>query len=253
MQHETISADDGEQLHIRLSGSGTPILLLHGWTSSHAAWAPLIKPLAGQHRLLRPDARGHGGHPLSATRAPDVRRLARDVINLLDHYEIGRVVAVGHSMGALTLWQCIRDFGCERFSHLAFIDQSPKLLTDDIWSGGIYGDFDSAHAQRLIDEFESEGNFVEAVLRLIALGLNDKARATYLRNTVDFLQFQDVFSGLVKASVFGFLVTLMGCYQGYNSARGAQGVGAATTNAVVSSSILILIFNYIITELFFSK
>ncbi|MBL8412849.1 MAG: alpha/beta hydrolase [Propionivibrio sp.] len=184
MQHETISADDGEQLHIRLSGSGTPILLLHGWTSSHAAWAPLIKPLAGQHRLLRPDARGHGGHPLSATRAPDVRRLARDVINLLDHYEIGRVVAVGHSMGALTLWQCIRDFGCERFSHLAFIDQSPKLLTDDIWSGGIYGDFDSAHAQRLIDEFESEGNFVEAVLRLIALGLNDKARATYLRNTI---------------------------------------------------------------------
>ena len=40
MQHETISADDGEQLHVRLSGSGTPILLLHGWTSSHAAWAP---------------------------------------------------------------------------------------------------------------------------------------------------------------------------------------------------------------------
>ncbi len=75
----------------------------------------------------------------------------------------------------------------------------------------------------------------------------------YLKRTWEFLEFQDVFSGLVKASVFGFLVTLMGCYQGYNSKRGAQGVGAATTNAVVSSSILILIFNYIITELFFSK
>jgi phospholipid/cholesterol/gamma-HCH transport system permease protein len=48
-------------------------------------------------------------------------------------------------------------------------------------------------------------------------------------------------------------VALMGCYHGYNSKRGAQGVGAATTNAVVSSSILILIFNYVITELFFSK
>jgi len=78
VQTETISADDGKQLHIRPSGSGTPIPLLHGWTSSHAAWAPLIKPLAGQHRLLRPDARGHGGHALSATRAPDVRRLARN-------------------------------------------------------------------------------------------------------------------------------------------------------------------------------
>ena len=64
---------------------------------------------------------------------------------------------------------------------------------------------------------------------------------------------QDVISGLVKASVFGFLVTLMGCYHGYNSRGGAQGVGAATTNAVVSSSILILSFNYFITELFFAR
>jgi phospholipid/cholesterol/gamma-HCH transport system permease protein len=48
-------------------------------------------------------------------------------------------------------------------------------------------------------------------------------------------------------------VTLMGCYHGYNSRGGAQGVGAATTNAVVSASILILIFDYVLTELFFTK
>ena len=60
----------------------------------------------------------------------------------------------------------------------------------------------------------------------------------------------DVFSGLVKAGAFGFLITLMGCFHGYNSRGGAQGVGAATTNAVVSASILILVTNYVITELF---
>ena len=54
------------------------------------------------------------------------------------------------------------------------------------------------------------------------LDFNDGA---YIRNTIDFLQFQDVFSGLVKAAVFGFLITLMGCYHGYNSRGGAQGVG----------------------------
>ncbi len=181
MQHDVITADDGEQLHVRLSGSGTPILLLHGWTSSHASWAPLIAPLAARHRLLRPDARGHGGHAPTVTREPGVKRLARDVINLLDHYAIERIAAVGHSMGALTLWQCIRDFGTARFSHLAFIDQSPRLLTDKAWQCGIYGDFDAERAQGLLDEFGK--NFVEAVLRLIALGLNDTARATYLRNT----------------------------------------------------------------------
>jgi phospholipid/cholesterol/gamma-HCH transport system permease protein len=75
----------------------------------------------------------------------------------------------------------------------------------------------------------------------------------YINNTFEFLETEDVVSGLVKAAVFGFLVALMGCYQGYHSEGGAQGVGAATTKAVVSASILILTANYIVTELFFSR
>jgi non-heme chloroperoxidase len=181
MHHETVTADDGERLHVHVCGSGSPLLLLHGWTANHASWAPLVAPLSRHYRLLRPDARGHGGCALSVNHEPDVKRLARDVINLLDQFQIERVAAVGHSMGALTLWQCIQDFGTTRFSHLAFIDQSPKLMTDDSWHAGIYGDFDSARAQRFIDDLEAD--FVEAVLRLIAFGLNDKARETYLRNS----------------------------------------------------------------------
>ena len=91
------------------------------------------------------------------------------------------------------------------------------------------------------------GGFLVGVYKL---DFND---AAYLRNTLDFLQFQDVYSGLVKAAVFGFLITLMGCYHGYTSRGGAQGVGMATTNAVVSASILILTFNYFITEAFFAR
>ena len=53
--------------------------------------------------------------------------------------------------------------------------------------------------------------------------------------------------------MFGFIVALMGCYHGYHSRGGAEGVGTATTNAVVTASILILTFNYLITEMFFSK
>ncbi len=94
------------------------------------------------------------------------------------------------------------------------------------------------------------GVFGGYVVSVHKLGFNP---ATYLKNTVDFMEAQDVISGLVKAAVFGFLVTLMGCYHGYNSKGGAQGVGAATTNAVVTASILILCFNYFITELFFAR
>jgi phospholipid/cholesterol/gamma-HCH transport system permease protein len=75
----------------------------------------------------------------------------------------------------------------------------------------------------------------------------------YLETTISFLHPMDVVVSLVKAAVFGFLVALMGCYHGYNSRGGAEGVGAATTNAVVSASILILAFDYVLTELFFAQ
>jgi len=94
------------------------------------------------------------------------------------------------------------------------------------------------------------GVFGGYLVSIYKLGFNP---ASYIRNTLDFVETFDVVSGLVKASVFGFLVTLMGCYHGYNSRGGAQGVGAATTNAVVSASILILIFDYMLTEIFFTK
>jgi phospholipid/cholesterol/gamma-HCH transport system permease protein len=77
-------------------------------------------------------------------------------------------------------------------------------------------------------------------------------QASYLRQTVDYLEWMDVFSGLVKASVFGFLIALLGCFHGYSSGGGAQGVGRATTNSVVSASIMILIVDYMLTELFFA-
>lgn len=77
--------------------------------------------------------------------------------------------------------------------------------------------------------------------------------AVYLKNTADFIKMDDVTSGLWKAAVFGFIIALMGCYHGYNSKGGAQGVGAATTNAVVSAAILILAANYFMTSLFFHR
>jgi phospholipid/cholesterol/gamma-HCH transport system permease protein len=73
----------------------------------------------------------------------------------------------------------------------------------------------------------------------------------YIKNTVAFATSADISSGLIKAAAFGFIVALMGCYQGFNSRGGAQGVGAATTNAVVSSSILILATDFILTAILF--
>ncbi len=90
------------------------------------------------------------------------------------------------------------------------------------------------------------GGYIIGVYKL------DFNSTTYLINTWNYLKINDIIIGLVKGGAFGFIITLMGCYNGYYSKGGAQGVGNSTTNAVVSSSILILIFNYLLTEVFFN-
>lgn len=81
------------------------------------------------------------------------------------------------------------------------------------------------------------------------LGFNP---AAYLKNTVDFLEGLDVVSSLVKGCVFGGIATVMGCYYGMNSGRGAQGVGAATKTSVEVAAVLILAANFLLTGAFFS-
>lgn len=82
------------------------------------------------------------------------------------------------------------------------------------------------------------------------LGFNP---ASYIKNTVDFLEARDLMSSLVKGAVFGFIAALMGCYYGMQSQRGAAGVGAATKGAVVAASVLILAANFFLTEAFFTR
>ncbi len=76
---------------------------------------------------------------------------------------------------------------------------------------------------------------------------------SYIKITSDQLHLDDITSGLIKAAVFGFIIALMGCYHGFNSKGGAQGVGRATTDAVVSSAILILAANFALTSLLFGS
>jgi len=81
------------------------------------------------------------------------------------------------------------------------------------------------------------------------LGFN---AASYIQNTVDFLEYKDILSSVVKGAVFGFIAAIIGCYTGLRSERGAIGVGKATKSAVVRASVLILAANFVLTEAFFS-
>ena len=86
---------------------------------------------------------------------------------------------------------------------------------------------------------------------LVAVHKLNFSAYSYLNSTINYIHFDDIKSSLIKALVFGFIVTFIGCFYGFNSKDGAQGVGYSTTTAVVVSSIMILLANYTITGILF--
>jgi phospholipid/cholesterol/gamma-HCH transport system permease protein len=83
---------------------------------------------------------------------------------------------------------------------------------------------------------------------VILLNINS---GMFVANILKFLELEDIFHGLTKSIFFGLILTHVGCYKGFYTEGGAEGVGKATTEAVVLSSVLILIGDYILTSLMF--
>ena len=80
------------------------------------------------------------------------------------------------------------------------------------------------------------------------LGVNS---GVYIGRTVDFVKAQDIFDGLIKASVFGLILSIVACYHGFNTTGGAAGVGEAATKSVVMGCVLILVADYFLTSVMF--
>jgi len=73
----------------------------------------------------------------------------------------------------------------------------------------------------------------------------------FIAKIIDIVELDDIFNGLIKAAFFGFILSLIGCYKGIYTIGGAEGVGRATTQSVVLSSILIFISDYFLTAVMF--
>ncbi|MDQ6972547.1 MAG: ABC transporter permease, partial [Mariprofundaceae bacterium] len=86
---------------------------------------------------------------------------------------------------------------------------------------------------------------------LISVSLLDQTPAVYIENSTHFLEMKDLYSGLIKAAVFGMIIGIVGCSEGFSCSGGAQGVGQATTRAMVISAMSILVSDYILTAWMF--
>ena len=86
----------------------------------------------------------------------------------------------------------------------------------------------------------------------VGVGMLNIDEGVFYENVKWFVEPADLYNGLIKSCVFGGILTLVGCYKGFYATGGARGVGLATTQSVVVSSVLILVADYLLTALMFT-
>jgi len=86
---------------------------------------------------------------------------------------------------------------------------------------------------------------------LVGIAILDIDKGIFMARIVEYVGYSDLFSGLIKGAFFGAILAIVGCYKGYSTSGGAEGVGQSATQSVVISSVSILIADYVLTAIMF--
>jgi non-heme chloroperoxidase len=137
IQMAFFETSDGVKLFYQQKGEGNPIVLIHGWSSDHTAFDPAFNDLGSKFKVISYDLRGHGSsdrpeHGLT------LKRFATDLEELMASLELKDVTLVGHSMGASTIFDYVRNYGVSRLKSVSIFDMTPKLVNDGEWNLGLY-------------------------------------------------------------------------------------------------------------------
>ncbi|MFF8909728.1 alpha/beta fold hydrolase [Streptomyces olivaceoviridis] len=131
--HVRLPGADGVELAAAVGGSGSPVVLLHGFPQTHLMWRHVAERLAGEHTVICPDLRGYGASDKPAATGPEVyskRAMAADVVALAAALGHERFALVGHDRGALVAFRAGLDHP-ETLTHLGILDVVPTL---DMWN-----------------------------------------------------------------------------------------------------------------------
>lgn len=129
---------NGMKLYYEDFGNGQPVILMHGWTSSHKIYSEPVKRLQKKARCIIYDHRGHSGSKDADQEKVTMETLASDLNELIEGLSLSQVTLVGWSMGAGVAMTYIRDFGCSALKQVVLCDMTPKQLNDEEWKLGLY-------------------------------------------------------------------------------------------------------------------
>ncbi|NLY36497.1 MAG: alpha/beta hydrolase [Tissierellia bacterium] len=137
VNREHFLTSDGVCISYNLKGEGTALVFVHGWSGSQEDFAGSARRLAKKYKTLTYDQRGHGlsDRPLSGY---NLKRLVRDLFELICELELEKLVLIGHSMGGAVLLEYLKTFGPKGVAAIVLVDMSPKLINDENWDLGLY-------------------------------------------------------------------------------------------------------------------
>ncbi len=152
------TASDGATIAYRDTGSGTPIVLLHG-LMAHAGFFEGQAQLAENFRIIAIDLRGHGqagsASPPEASEPPGVERMAADVAELAEALDLEGAIGVGWSLGATILWHVLAGPAGRRFAGAVVVDMTARVKNNDEWDLGLSPEACEARSIAIRDDFET--------------------------------------------------------------------------------------------------
>ena len=130
---------NGEKLYYEDTGSGDQtIVMLHGWTSTHEVFSPVVPAIAQKARCIIYDHRGHGNSKEANKEAVTMDTLASDLHELIEGLGLQNLTLLGWSMGAGVVMDYTALYGCEGLRQVILCDMTPKQLNDEEWKLGLY-------------------------------------------------------------------------------------------------------------------
>ncbi len=131
------STSDEVNLYYEVTGEGTPIVFIHGWTEDHSSFRIQQKKLSKEFKVITYDLRGHGISD-RPEKGLTLDRFALDLKELIDYLDIDKVVLVGWSMGASVIFEYVNHFGLHKLSKICIVDMGPKAINSKDWDLGLY-------------------------------------------------------------------------------------------------------------------
>lgn len=138
-----VEASDGTRLHYEESGSGPPLVLIHGWTFSGRFFDRNVPTLAENARVITMDLRGHGDSD-KPEHGYRIGRLAKDLHDLLEALDLHEVTVLGWSLGCSVIWSYLELFGTHRLTAAVFTEQTPRQYYAVDWKYAHSACFDDA-------------------------------------------------------------------------------------------------------------